>query len=74
MAETRKFDPSGSDGLQKLVREALGETTRPFSPGDEAFRTEQVEPQDAPGADALQAAKVPDHILYGLGNGGGGSW
>ncbi|MDO5676396.1 MAG: hypothetical protein Q4G35_02685 [Propionibacteriaceae bacterium] len=74
MAETRMFDPGDPHGLQKLVREALGETTRPFSPGDETFRTEHVEPT-TPGADGLQASKVPDHILYGLhGTGGGGSW
>lgn len=33
MAEVRKFDPSTGEGLQKLVREAIGETVRPFEPG-----------------------------------------
>lgn len=33
MAEVRKFDPSQGEGLQKLVREAIGETVRPIEPG-----------------------------------------
>ena len=34
MAETRTYDRSDDEGLGKLVRDALGETTRPFEPGD----------------------------------------
>ncbi|MBK7821834.1 MAG: hypothetical protein IPJ61_12355 [Tessaracoccus sp.] len=33
MAETRTFDPSEPEGIQKLVREALGESIRPVEPG-----------------------------------------
>ena len=33
MAEIRKFDPDAGDGLQKLVRDALGENIRPIEPG-----------------------------------------
>ena len=32
MPETRTFDDSASEGIQKLVREALGETVRPNEP------------------------------------------
>lgn len=34
MPETRTYEPEDGDGLGKLVREALGETVRPFEPGD----------------------------------------
>ena len=33
MAETRTYDPTEPEGIQKLVREALGETIRPVDPG-----------------------------------------
>ena len=33
MPETRMFDGSSAEGIQKLVREALGETIRPVGPG-----------------------------------------
>lgn len=62
MAETRTFDPGDPEGLQKLVREALGETTRPFQPGDESLRSDQAEPEQ-PGADEIAIAKaseIPD--------------
>lgn len=29
----RTYDPGSGEGLQKLVREALGETVRPVTPG-----------------------------------------
>lgn len=34
MPETRKFDAGDTEGIQKLVRDALGETVRPFEPGE----------------------------------------
>ena len=74
MAETRTFDPADSEGIQKLVRDALGETTRPVTPGDDSARPDQVEPADPPSADTLQASQVPDHLHYGGGGAGGGSW
>lgn len=43
MAETRKFDASGSEGIQKLVREALGETVRPVQPGEIVHEESQLE-------------------------------
>lgn len=73
MAETRTFDPGDSEGIQKLVREALGETTRPFTPGDESFRTEQVEPEE-PGADQITAVKADQLRPEWLAGGGGGGW
>lgn len=70
MAETRTFDPGDGEGIQKLVREALGETTRPFIPGEKASRTEQVEPEE-PGADEITAAKASEISPEWL---AGGSW
>lgn len=71
MAETRKFNPDEGSGLQKLVREALGETVRPTAPGEtrEAAGTAPEEPT----VDESDAAKVPDNPL-GFGQGGGGTW
>lgn len=84
MAETRTFEPGDPEGLQKLVREALGETTRPFQPGEETSRSEQAEPEHAeqpqqPGADEIAIAKageIPDAWWSGggAGGGGGGAW
>lgn len=34
--ETRTYDPEDDGGIGKLVRDALGETYRPFEPGDPA--------------------------------------
>lgn len=34
MPETRKFDAGDTEGIQKLVRDALGETVRPVTPGE----------------------------------------
>ncbi|MEZ5087581.1 MAG: hypothetical protein R2722_15505 [Tessaracoccus sp.] len=36
MAEVRIFDPVSGEGLQQLVREALGEPVRPTEPGHTA--------------------------------------
>ena len=58
MAEIRKFDGTDSEGIQKLVREALGETIRPVDPGDPGART---------GAYPGSAESPP--ILGDLGNG-----
>ncbi|MCG6566819.1 hypothetical protein ACX1DX_14620 [Tessaracoccus sp. Y36] len=75
MAEIRKFDPSSGEGIQKLVREALGETVRPVAPG-QPRETEEKE-QEAPDQEALDAARVPGHLFFpdsGSTGGGGGSW
>ena len=37
MAETRTYDPTEPEGIQKLVREALGESVRPVEPGAPQF-------------------------------------
>ena len=37
MPETRMFDGSSAEGIQKLVREALGESVRPVEPGAPQF-------------------------------------
>lgn len=34
MPETRTYEPDDGDELGKLVRDALGESVRPFEPGD----------------------------------------
>lgn len=34
MPETRTYDPEDGSGLGKLVRDALGESARPFEAGD----------------------------------------
>lgn len=49
MAEVRKFDPGDGDGIQKLVREALGENVRPVHPSElKAHTGAEVEPVDPP--------------------------
>ncbi|MBB1509555.1 hypothetical protein [Tessaracoccus sp. MC1756] len=76
MAEIRKFDPSSGEGIQKLVREALGETVRPVAPGQPRETDENTE-QEARDQEALDAARVPGHLLLpdsGNTGGGGGSW
>ncbi|GAA4896939.1 hypothetical protein GCM10025789_13490 [Tessaracoccus lubricantis] len=79
MAEIRKFDPSDGEGLQKLVREALGETTRPVTPGEPKPTESAAEPRNADddASEASAAAQVPNHFLFGTGGpagAGGGSW
>ncbi len=44
--ETRTYDPEDDGGIGKLVREALGESHRPFEPGD-PDRTKSAEQVDA---------------------------
>ena len=63
------------------MREALGETARPFQPGEEPSRSEQAEPEhpEQPGADEITIAKageIPDAWWSGggAGGGGGGAW
>lgn len=80
MAEIRKFAPPDSAGLQKLVREALGETTRPVPPGEAAPPAEAAEvpepkkvkkPKDLGSA----AAQLQTRLDWpGKNTGGGGSW
>ena len=54
MPETRTFDDSGSDGLQREVREALGETVRPV---DTWAARSTVEQADDAGADEESLTK-----------------
>lgn len=46
MPETRMFDGSSAEGIQKLVREALGETIRPVDPGHPSQIVEAEQPED----------------------------
>lgn len=61
MAETRKFEPGSPEGLQKLVREALGETTRPFTPGVDRSR------EEVPGEAGADAKDTPEGDTATLG-------
>lgn len=54
--ETRTYDPEDDGGIGKLVRDALGETHRPFEPGDPdrtktAEQIDQADEVDEAGAD-----------------------
>ncbi|AQP45131.1 hypothetical protein [Tessaracoccus flavus] len=63
MAEIRKFDPGAGDGIQKLVREALGENVRPVNPWEAAQPSgDQVAAEDGTGAGA-----VSDIVGYDFG-------
>ena len=59
MAETRTYDPTEPEGIQKLVREALGETIRPVDPGlpSEPAEAGQVE-DPTPTIDAVDLDTV----------------
>lgn len=62
MAEIRKFDGNSSEGIQKLVREALGENVRPVHPSELNARTgSPVEPVDA----TLQQDQLNQQIKLG---------
>ena len=58
MAEIRKHNPEGGDGIGELVRRALGETIRPTTPGERVAqagdaRDKAAADEDAPRADGL---------------------
>ena len=59
MPETRTFDDSGSDGLQREVREALGETVRPVDTWAARSAAEQAEDAGADGESAAEPAAEP---------------
>ncbi|HMR48190.1 MAG TPA: hypothetical protein PKE40_02440 [Arachnia sp.] len=62
MADVRTFEPGEGEGLQKLVREALGETVRPVTPGGgEALTRRDEDP--APSAADLPT-QVGETILF----------
>lgn len=68
MAETRKFDASGSEGIQKLVREALGETVRPATPGEQVHEESALEESiehEAQGGDEDGGAQV-EYVSFPL--------
>ncbi len=61
MADVRTFEPATGDGLQKLVREALGQTIRPVVPGsgDAAAPRDDVEPMTAADLPAQAGETIP---------------
>lgn len=63
MPETRTFDDSGSDGLQREVREALGETVRPVDTWAARSAAEQAEDAGADGESAAEPAASPSADL-----------
>ena len=55
MAEIRKYEPESGEGIGRLVREALGDTIRPVTPGVQ------------PSPDGTQAQPIPDdHAVSAL--------
>lgn len=67
MAEVRKFDPGDGDGIQKLVREALGENIRPVNPWE--LKTPDGDQPEGGGstADGLTASTLPETFTYTFG-------
>ncbi len=62
MPETRTFDPTEPEGIQKLVREALGESVRPVEPG-----TQQKSPsEDERVSTTLSASDLPGSYGQGV--------
>lgn len=59
--ETRTYDPEDDGGIGKLVRDALGETYRPFEPGDPS-RTRSAEQVDQDDEED-EAAEAHDNPL-----------
>lgn len=51
MAEIRKYDPASGEGIQRQVRDLLGENIRPIPPG-EIPQTMTEEPVSEPEFDA----------------------
>lgn len=58
MAEVRKFKEEATSDLQRQVREAIGETVRPFEAGSHAQRAEATDDgtSDAPSVADFDAA------------------
>ncbi len=48
MAEIRKFDPSSGEGIQRQVRDLLGENIRPFQPGEAIVSAHADDPDPEP--------------------------
>lgn len=67
MAETRKFDGTASVGIQKMVREALGENVRPVHPSDKPRDGAAIaQPADERSAIAdLGDGPAADYLFYG---------
>lgn len=64
MAEIRKFDPGDGDGIQKLVREALGENIRPVNPWELKPSTADQPAAGQPAAGDLTASTLPETYSY----------
>lgn len=62
MAETRTYDPTEPEGIQRLVREALGESIRPVEPGAPQFPAESDERL----ATTLSASDLPTPTGFDL--------
>ena len=62
MAETRKFDGNASEGIQRQVREALGEIVRPVEPGRSGDRPAR---EAAPVVDDPTEDLPPGYLFYG---------
>ena len=58
MAEIRTHDTEGGSDLGRLVREALGETIRPVTPG--ATAPPAVSQDEVDDADSASLADLPD--------------
>lgn len=72
MAEIRKFDPGAGDGIQKLVREALGETVRPVNPWEASRHpTDDVAAGEDTGASAVSDIAGYDFGVVSMPDGAG---
>ena len=64
MAETRKFKPTEGDDLQKQVREAIGETVRPFEAGRQGQAKAIADDQSGPAAPSVTDLDASTGFLF----------
>ena len=64
MAETRKFKPTEGDDLQKQVREAIGETVRPFEAGRQGQDKAPADEQHGPAAPSVTDLDASTGFLF----------
>ena len=62
MAETRKFKPTEGDDLQKQVREAIGETVRPFEAGRQG--QDKADDENGPAAPSVTDLDASTGFLF----------
>ena len=64
MAETRKFRPTEGDDLQKQVREAIGETVRPFEAGRKGQSQDPTDDENGAAAPSITDLDASTGFLF----------